>query len=474
MGIQITTILKDGYLWSIVALLLFGTTLAYGAEVYIRNAAPSEQLEYGLQLIALSFQSVTWLLTTVVTTLRFKFRGGLVICLVIGLILTPHIAEELANPLGPGMLSLYVIGGSFAIGFSWLVDRWKRTEGALKLAYTEIEQIFKTAPSGICVIGKDFEILQINEAYSQLLNLTRDDILGKKCYDIFYHELCHTDGCVLRRVLGGEESVEYEVVKERVNGDQIHLKLAATPYRKPDGELLGIVESYNDITELKRAQENLHYYLQEITRAQEDERKRISRELHDSPTQTLIALLHQLEDFINEEAKSPSTEKKTLWSFHERIRGVLRELRRFSMDLRPAVLDDLGLLPALEWITEEMQNGYGLEVGIDVAGNKRRLSSEMELILFRIIQEALNNIAKHARASKANVEVQFLENKVAITVNDNGIGFQVPSNLEGLPKTGRLGLVGIQERVQLLGGKLKLKSELNKGTSISVEVPDLS
>ncbi len=362
MGIKITTILKDRYLWSIVALLLFGTALVYGADIYIRNAAPSEQPEYGLLLIVLSVQSVTWLLTTVVTTWRFKFRGGLVITLVIGLILTPRIAEELAHPLGPGMLSLYLIGGSFAIGFSWLVDRWKRTRQALELAYTEI----------------------------------------------------------------------------------------------------------------KRAQENLHYYLHEITRAQEEERKRISRELHDSPTQTLIALLRQLEDFINEEVKSPSKENKVLWSFHERIRGVVRELRHFSMELRPPVLDDLGLIPALEWMTGELINGYGIKARLEMSGNERRLSSEAELLLFRIIQEALHNIAKHSQASMVNIEVKFLENKLAFTISDDGIGFEVPSKLEDLPRTGMLGLVGIQERVKLLGGKLKLESELSKGTTISIEVPDLT
>ncbi len=360
MGTKITTILKDRYLWSIVALLLFGTVLAYGAEIYTRNAALSEQSEYRLLLITLSFQSVTWLLSTVVTTWRFRFIGGLAISLLIGLILTPHIIGEFSRPLGWGMLSLYLMGASFAIGFSWLIDRWKRTRQALELAYTEI----------------------------------------------------------------------------------------------------------------KRAQENLRYYLHEITRAQEDERKRISRELHDSPTQTLIALLRQLGDFINEEIKPASKENKTLWSFHERIRDVLRDLRRLSMDLRPPVLDDLGLLPALEWIADELKNEYGIKTRLEMSGNERRLSSEAELLLFRIIQQALNNIAKHSQASVVNVEVKFLEDKVAFTISDDGIGFKVPRKIEDLPRTGMLGLVGIQERVRLLDGKLKLESEPGKGTTISIEVPD--
>lgn len=360
MGTKITIILKDRYLWSIAALLLFGVTLTYGVEIYFRNTAPSDQLESGLLLITLSFQSVTWLLATVVTTWRFRFIGGLAISLLIGLILAPHIVGEFSRPLGWGMLSLYVMGGSFAIGLSWLIDGWKRTRQALELAYTEIE----------------------------------------------------------------------------------------------------------------RAQENLRYYLHEITRAQEDERKRISRELHDSPTQTLIVLLRQLGDFINEEIKPASKENKTLWSFHERIKGVLQDLRRLSMDLRPPVLDDLGLLPALEWIADELKNEYGIKARLEMSGNERRLSSEAELLIFRIIQEALHNIAKHSQASMVNIKIKFLENKVAFAISDDGIGFKVPRKIEDLPRTGMLGLVGIQERVRLLGGKLKLESVPGKGTTIFIEVPD--
>jgi len=323
----------------------------------------------------------------------------------------------------------------------------------------------------MCVIDTDYNILQFNEAFSYLSNLTRDKIQGKKCYEVFYHQLCHTDNCVLRRILGGEERVESEIVKERTNGDQVHLILTATPYRQPDGKLLGIIESFNDITQLKRAEENLHYYLQEITRAQEEERKRISRELHDSTAQNLIALLRQLENYLNEKVELPTKDAKTLRSFYEQIRDISQELRRFSRDLRPPVLDDLGLLPALEWITEEFQTEYGLEVSLEVAGSKQRLPTEAELLLFRIIQEALRNIAKHAQASKAKVEVEFHKNKVAIMVSDNGIGFQLPDKLEDLPQMGKLGLAGIQERVQLLGGNLKLKSELGKGTTVLVEAP---
>jgi two-component system sensor histidine kinase DegS len=146
-------------------------------------------------------------------------------------------------------------------------------------------------------------------------------------------------------------------------------------------------------------------------------------------------------------------------------------VRKFSRDLRPSILDDLGLLPALEWITGELKNEYGVETSLELVGSEKRLSQEAELLLFRIVQEALRNIAKHAQASRAEVTVEFDERKIAVTIRDNGIGFQPPENLGALPYKGKLGLAGMQERVQLLGGSLKLDSESGKGTTVFVEAP---
>lgn len=367
-----------------------------------------------------------------------------------------------------------VIGGIVNMWFHMHrkdITQIKRAEEALQLAYTEIEQIFKTTVGGICVIDKDFNIMQCNDAFSHLSNLPREKILGKKCHEIFKHQLCHSDNCVLRRILGGEDFIEFCITKKSGKSDQIYLALTATSYRKPDGKLIGIIENFNDITQLKRAEESLHYYLQEITRAQEDERKRISRELHDITIQNLIALLRQLENFINERDELPQKDTKILWNYYEQIKYILHELRRFSRDLRPTILDDLGLIPALEWVASRLIDEYRLEVNLEVIGNKRRLSKESELLLFRIAQEALRNIAKHAQASKAGVKFKFYKNKITITVSDNGKGFQPPDQLGNLTRTGKLGLAGMQERVKLLGGNLKINSEPGKGTMVFIEAP---
>ncbi len=249
------------------------------------------------------------------------------------------------------------------------------------------------------------------------------------------------------------------------------LYFTASTIEGKNGETVSAIETLYDITERKNAEANTKYYLKEITRAQEDERKRIARELHDETAQDLIALLHQMENLLSDHHAVPAEETKLLWKFHGQIKSVLQQVRHFSRDLRPSLLDDLGLLPALEWIISELKTNYPAEITLKVEGEERRLSAEAELSLFRIVQEALRNVVKHANATRADVEVRFEENKIVVIVKDNGKGFQPPQNLRSLPQKGKLGLTGLQERVQLLGGFLELESKRGEGTTLYIETP---
>ena len=218
-------------------------------------------------------------------------------------------------------------------------------------------------------------------------------------------------------------------------------------------------------------EENLRFYVQQITRAQEEERSRIARELHDSTAQTLIALLHELENLLHDKAKLPVGEARKLWAFHERIKDVLQEVRHLGRDLRPSILDDVGLLAALRWAIRELKTEHGVEASLQIHGNERRFSQEVELIFFRIVQEVLRNIGRHSHASKAEVSIRFGEEKTTVVIRDNGIGFQLPDKVSDLSRSGKLGLVGMQERVRLLGGSLEIKSEAGKGTTVIAEAP---
>ncbi|MGA9348188.1 MAG: GAF domain-containing protein [Anaerolineae bacterium] len=235
--------------------------------------------------------------------------------------------------------------------------------------------------------------------------------------------------------------------------------------------LTGIGHQAGIAIENARLYENMRFYVRQITKAQEDERKRIARELHDETAQTLIDLSRRLDDLATSPEPLPETVIGRLEEFQELIDSILRGVRRFSRDLRPSVLDDLGLLPALEWLTANLMEERGIKTELKVYGDRRRLPPEAELALFRIVQEALNNVRKHSQASQVVTVVEFGNGSVRITMNDNGQGFELPGRTGDLATTGKLGLIGMHERARLLNGTLTVHSEPGKGTTITVDAP---
>jgi len=226
-----------------------------------------------------------------------------------------------------------------------------------------------------------------------------------------------------------------------------------------------------DVTEEKRMKENLRFYLQQVTRAQEEERKRIARELHDDTIQALVVLSRQLDDLASKAKGLSKDEKLQLEILWQQTNTIMEGMRRLSQDLRPATLDRLGLLPALEWLASDVEKHSGITVEVKTAGAERRVAPEAELVLFRIVQEALRNVWRHSEATSAQVTVEFYDNKTRMTVKDDGKGFNLRSSMGDLTKDGRLGLAGMQERARLLGGSFKLESEPGKGTTVTIEAP---
>ncbi len=222
--------------------------------------------------------------------------------------------------------------------------------------------------------------------------------------------------------------------------------------------------------EQKHLQENLRYYLREVTKAQEEERKRISRELHDETIQSLVVLSRRL-DVLASNSKGMTEEARLqMEELREQVNDTIQSVRRLSQDLRPAALDRLGLLPALEWLATDAAKYSGISTSVKVIGTERRLSEEVELVLFRITQEALRNVWRHSQATKAEITVRFDESRTCIIIADNGKGFKLSKSMSELARDGKLGLAGMQERAQLLNGTVTVESEPGKGTRVIVDV----
>ena len=222
--------------------------------------------------------------------------------------------------------------------------------------------------------------------------------------------------------------------------------------------------------ELRLAQQNLRYYLQQATMAQEEERKRISHELHDDTIQSLVVLSRELDELLSTETAMSDAVRATLEELWHRIDGIVKDVRRLSQDLRPAALDQLGLLPALEWLAANLTEYAGIPARVRVSGTERILPEEEAVAIFRICQEAMRNIWRHAGASSAELFVEFTNAYIRVTIRDDGAGFDVPAEPGQMARAGKLGITGMQERAQLIGGTLTVISRPGQGTAITLEL----
>jgi signal transduction histidine kinase len=216
----------------------------------------------------------------------------------------------------------------------------------------------------------------------------------------------------------------------------------------------------------REGEESLQSYVRHVTEAQEEERLRISRELHDETAQELVNLVRGLEQIDN---GSDDARMQSVDELIEATRETIRSVRRFSRDLRPAVLDDLGLMPAIEMIVEEADSRLPRGATLSVTGKAERVAKAVELALFRIAQESLRNVEKHAEATSAAVEVDFKPDAITLSISDDGVGFSA-SNVSDLARGGELGLVGMKERCELVGGSFDLQSSPGEGTRVAVAV----
>ena len=212
-------------------------------------------------------------------------------------------------------------------------------------------------------------------------------------------------------------------------------------------------------------QDDLQTYARQVTQAQEDERLRIARELHDETAQELVHMVRRLERLGEADHADVPRQVDDLLKL---ARGTLQSVRRFSRDLRPSVLDDLGLVPAIELAVEETDARLTGGAKLDVTGEPRRLGAAAELALFRIAQEALHNIEKHAGATSATVHLRFQPACVGLDVVDHGRGYAVPENVSELARVGKLGILGMKERAELVGGSFSFSSSAGQGSRVSV------
>lgn len=223
--------------------------------------------------------------------------------------------------------------------------------------------------------------------------------------------------------------------------------------------------------ELQEKEARRRELLQKTINAQEDERRRLARELHDELAQALTALTMRLEALEEQVPPDQNQLKHGLQQTRHLTVHTLEETRQLILDLRPIMLDDLGLIPAIRWYAETHLEALDVEVALRKSGDSRRLPAAVETALFRIVQEAVNNVARHAHATHVTISLTFDNAHVTTTVIDDGVGFDLDAVLEGGNTHRGMGLLGIQERVDLLDGDFIIETEPDAGTRIVVKLP---
>lgn len=243
------------------------------------------------------------------------------------------------------------------------------------------------------------------------------------------------------------------------------VSIAAGPSEVRDLEI-----AFNKMVEqLRRYRADIQNYVVAILNSQEQERKRIARELHDETAQALVVLGRRIE-LAQELATTPELYAQ-LEQVRDLVDSTLQEVRRFTSDLRPPLLEELGLTRTIEILGSRTAREEGIEVEVHVVGEPRPLPPELELGLYRLAQEALSNVRRHAGATHVDLSLTYGEEAVKLEIADNGVGFEMPSDPAELVHLGRLGLVGMQERARLFGGRAVICSQPGAGTTITVLIP---
>ena len=365
--------------------------------------------------------------------------------------------SKVVNPDG------HVIG---LIGVAQDITERKRTEEQIRLLAYAIQ----SARDLICITDAENRFTFVNQSFVKAYGYSQEEVLGRKP-DLIVSpknppELCEH---VFRQTLGA--SWKGELLNCRKDGTEFPISLSTSEIKNNEGRTIGLIGVARDITERKRAEEELRRLPLRIIEAQEAERLRVARELHDGVNQLIASAkmrLRKVEDVVP--SLNPAA-REILARCSRLLVQALEENRRIAHNLRPSDLDEFGLAAASRNFCKELQLRTKLEVKCNITRIGQRLAPALELNLFRIMQEAFNNIEKHARAREVRLRIAFHGNFIVLRIQDDGRGFDSKRGKAGKGKWRGIGLTNMRERAEFLGGTCTVESAPKRGTTITVRVP---
>lgn len=347
----------------------------------------------------------------------------------------------------------------------------KTTEAALRLS----ELSLKAISEGVIITDRNHFILIVNAAFEAISGYSRAEVLGKNCR---FLQGSLTDAptlAAIRMALKKFEHFAGEVLNYRKNGTVFWNDLTISPVRDAQGMTTNFIGITRDVTKrktselaLRESTRQLRATSKRVLEAQETERRRVAHELHDELGQALTAIkinLQASERFRGQSFKELNIENIRI------IEDAMQHVRSLALALRPSMLDDLGLLPALRWIADQTASRSGFTVEVHHAIPADRLPPSVETACFRIVQEALTNVARHSQASAVEIDLFDDGDVLVLSVYDNGCGFNVAEMRARALAGGSLGVLGMQERAALLGGHLEIHSTPGQGCTLRLRCP---
>ena len=329
----------------------------------------------------------------------------------------------------------------------------------------EITGILRYTPAVVSIKDSEGRYTLVNSRYEELFGMSSEEIRGKSDYDIFPEDFADQSRRSELQVL--EEGRSCQIEERMPHRDGVHTYLSVKfPLYNEHGAATSVCSISTDITELKRTQDKLRRLSGSIMAGQEKERAVIARELHDELGQVLTALRMDSVWMRNRLKASDLDAADRALRMCDLIDKTIDEVRAIALRLRPSVLDDLGLIPALEWYTTELEKRSGIACIFNNQGVSK-VNDMVATAAYRIAQEALTNVVRHSGATHVEVSLQAEQGFLELSVVDNGDGF----NIGEFSESERLGLAGMHERAGLAGGTLEIQSQPGEGTRVYCRLP---
>ncbi len=355
------------------------------------------------------------------------------------------------------------------------VQECEIAETALRESETKYSTLVEDALIGVYII-KDGKIEFANDKFAAIYGYDKAELIGMDSAMFVHPEDRNLVKELREKRLAGEKvPSEYEIRGLKKNGETIWVMRSLSVINFEDGPAIaGIVQ---DMTKRREAEEalresdkELRILSNQLLSAEEKERKRMARELHDGIGQALSAIKFSVENSLRNLRDSPyESELKSLEALIPLAQKTIEEVRRIVKDLRPSILDDLGILATITWFCREFQNVYAdIRINRELEIQEIDIPSPLKTVIYRILQEALNNVAKHSRADRVDLKLQKTQNGMELIVSDNGTGFDLNQTISLHASRRGFGLASMRERAELSGGKFEIRSEPGYGTTIKV------